>query len=126
MACATTSRSAGSSCWSARARGEAHTAAAASASAGREARISSPHARTQEGERFVRGELGAGAVAAMAVLELARLEAALAHHQAMRDAEQLGVREFDAGARVAIIEQHFDAGGGELGVQAVGGGADTV
>ena len=39
---------------------------------------------------------------------------------AMRNAEQLGVGELDARARVAVVVQHLDAGGGELGVQPVG------
>src|SRR5579862_2947381 len=108
MARATTPRSAGSSCWSARA-GAAASVRTVSASAGRASAArrggasvapaigtASPQACADEAERFGRRKLGALRVAAVPVLELAGLEAAFRHHQAMRNAEELGVRELDA------------------------------
>src|SRR5215469_12086910 len=80
---------------------------------------------THESERLAEGKLGAGAVAAVTIFKLAGLEPALGHHQAMRDAEQLRVGKLDAGARVAVIVQHVDSCGGELGIQAIADFADT-
>ena len=59
-------------------------------------------------------------VAPALVLGVAAGQAALAEHHAVRDADQLHVGEQHAGALVAVVEQHVDAGGGELGVQLVG------
>src|ERR1700756_791289 len=89
-------------------------------------RIASPEARADEAERLGGRKLGALSVAPLPVLELAGLEARPGHPQPMWNAEQLRVGELDARAGVAIVEQDFDPGIGELGVQAVGGGADTV
>ena len=61
----------------------------------------------------------------MAVFELAGLEAAIAHDHAVRNADELGVRELDARPLVAIVEQHVDAGGQEFVVEAFGGFTDT-
>src|SRR5215469_7056752 len=133
MALATTPSSSGSRCWSA-ATGRAALSATAQVSSTRgrghrqNARCgcgSRREASTYEGERFTGGEFGAGAVAAMAVLEPPGLEATLSHHQAMGDAEQLCVRELDAGARIAVVVEDLDAGGAELLIQAVADFADT-
>ena len=67
-------------------------------------------------------EVLALAGAAMAVFERAGLETALADDDAMRDAEQFRIGEFDAGARIAIIVEHLDTGCSELGVQGIGRG----
>src|SRR5579863_6668758 len=122
MARATTSRSCGSRCWSARAA----LAPRASSTASAGVRSRSPQARAQEAERLIERKIGAGGVAAVPVLELARLEPAIRHHHAMWNAEQLRVGELDARTCVAVVEQHLEAGGGELGVQAVGDRAHTV
>src|SRR5437016_774067 len=68
-------------------------------------------ARANEIERIVEGKLAALGLAAMAVLQLARLDPPLAHHHAMRNPEQLRIRELDAGAGVAVVIKGFDAGG---------------
>src|SRR5919109_1307773 len=86
---------------------------------------SAPEALPQERERLSRGKLAAVAVAALAILEPARLEPAIRHHHAVRDAEQLGIGELDSGARIAVVVQHFDPGGSELGIQAGTDLADT-
>src|SRR5438874_6431178 len=131
IAFATTDCSCGSRCWSARAARGTPTPSAASATT-RNGRTraagvaaSSPQARAHELERAVRGELGARALAPLAVLESAGLQAAIRHHQPVRDPEQLGVGELDARARVTVVVQHLDSGGGELGIQAVADLADT-
>src|SRR6266480_3299217 len=131
IALATTDCSCWSRCWSARAGRRTPTPRAASAttrSAGaRAARVagSSPEARAHEGERAVRGEFGARALASLAVFESAGIEAAIRHHQAVRDAQQLGIGELDARTCVTVVVEHLDSGGGELGIQAVAGFADT-
>ena len=56
-------------------------------------------------------ELFGGLGAPVAVFEQALLQAALAHDHAVRDADELGVRELDAGPLVAIVEQHVDSRG---------------
>src|SRR5262245_6307332 len=78
-----------------------------------------------EGERFTGGKFGAGAVAAVAVFEPPGLEPTIRHHQAMRDAKQLGVGELDSGARVAVVVENLDAGRTELLVQAIADFANT-
>src|SRR3984893_3299353 len=130
IAFATTACSCGSRCWSARAGWPtAAPRASAKPTSGRTrgARIAglSPETRAHEGERAIRGELGAGAVAALAVFEFAGIEAAIRHHQAVRDAQQLGIGELDARACVTVVVQDLDPGGGELGIQAVADFADT-
>ena len=52
----------------------------------------------------------------MLVLDHAFLQAALADHDAVRDADQLLVGEEDPRALVAVVEEDLDAGGRELGV----------
>src|SRR5580693_6257380 len=107
MALAMTSLSCGSRCWSA-CTGSASAQAGKQASAARRRRParSGLEALAQEAEGLVQRELGAGVVAPAAVLELAGLQAALRHHQAMRDAHKLRVRKLDSGAGVAIVVQH--------------------
>ena len=46
----------------------------------------------------------------MTIFERAGLQAALADHDAVRNAEQLRIGEFDTRSGVAIIVQHLDAG----------------
>src|SRR6195256_4291723 len=131
IAFATTACSCGSRCWSARAAcGTAPPSAASTITrSGRTpaARVagSSPEARAQKRERGVRGELGARAIASLAVFESAGLEAAICHHQPVRDAQQLRIGELDARACVTVVVQDLDSGGGELGIQAVADFADT-
>src|SRR5882672_5149937 len=131
IALAITACSCGSRCWSARAgcAKAAPRAASAMTSSGRTrgARIagSGRQTRAHEGGRLIRGELGARAVAPLAVFESAGIEAAIRHHQAVRDAQQLGIGELDARARVTVVVQDLDSGGGELGIQAVADFADT-
>src|SRR5271168_2039953 len=66
------------------------------------------------------------AVASMPVFELAGLERAIADDQPVRDPDELRVGEFHAGSRVAIVEQHVDAGGAEILVQLVGRAAHAL
>ena len=56
---------------------------------------------------------------------LPAVEAAIAHDHAVRNADELGVRELDARTLVAIVEQHVDARGQELVVEAFCGFTDT-
>src|SRR5258705_7179969 len=131
IALAITACSCGSRCWSARAgcAKAAPRAASAMTSSGRTrgARIagSGRQTRAHEGGRLIRGELGARAVAPLAVFDSARIEAAIRHHQAVRDAQQPGIGELDARARATVVVQDLDSGGGELGIQAVADFADT-
>ena len=62
----------------------------------------------------------------MAVFELAGRDAAIAHDHAVRNADELGVRELDARTLVAIVEQDVDARGEEFVVEAFGGFTDSV
>src|SRR5882762_11262603 len=131
IAFATTACSCGSRCWSARAVCLTATPSAASAitrsGRTRAARVAglNSEARAQEGEGGVRRELGARAIASLAVFESAGLEAAIRHHQPVRDTEQLRIGELDARACVTVVVQDLDSGGGELGIQAVADFADT-
>src|SRR4029077_2487855 len=99
IAFATTACSCGSRCWSARAgrAKAAPRAGSARPTSGRTrgARVAglSPETRAHEGERAICGELGARAIASLAVFESAGIETAIRHHQAVRDAEQLGIGE---------------------------------
>src|SRR3984893_13994773 len=128
---ATTACSCGSRCWSARAGGAkaAPRAASAKPTSGRTrgARVAglSSETRAHEGERAIGGDLGARPIASLAVFESAGIETAIRHHQAVRDAQQLGIGELDARTRVTVVVQNLDSGGGELGIQAVAGFADT-
>ena len=45
----------------------------------------------------------------------------LTYIDAIRDADKIGIFEFDAGALVAVIEQDVDAGGFELGGELLAG-----
>src|SRR5690348_12371337 len=125
MARDSTASSCGSRCWSAAAGRVVLSAAASHSMAGRRSQRGvrcsalSRKTRAYEGERFIEWEFGAGAVAAMPVLEPSAREATLRHHQAVRDAEQFRVGEFDSRARVAIVVEHLDTGGAELGIQAL-------
>src|SRR5580658_4597396 len=58
--------------------------------------------------------------ASMAVFKRAGVEAALAYHYAMRDAQQFGIGELDPGTGIAIVIQYLNAGSAELGVQRLG------
>src|SRR4029077_15462897 len=82
-------------------------------------------ARAQEGERFIGGKLGTAAVTAMTVLEPSGVEPALRDHQTVWDTEELRVRELDPRPRIAVVVEHLDAGGAQLGIQAVADFADT-
>src|SRR6185312_7449633 len=134
----TTSRSSGSFCWSAcatppRKKIKTNAAAPPARSRALRARVSAarerttlfPHSRANERERIVERELGAFGIPPSAIFQLAGFHAALAHDQAMRNADELRVREFDARAGIAVVVEHFDAGGVELGVQLVGDFANT-
>src|ERR1700753_4017134 len=103
-----TSRTSGSRCWSADALAE--TSRPATTPRRGRARSRS-QARTHESERILQIELLAFGVASIAILKLSGLQAALSHDYAVRDAEQLGVREFDPRPGVAVVEQNLDAGG---------------
>src|SRR5690349_3445926 len=83
------------------------------------------HSRANECQRIVERELRAFGVASAAVFELAGVHAALTHDQPVRNADELCVRELDARTGVAIVVEHFDAGGVELRIQLVGNFADT-
>src|SRR6476661_6817860 len=71
---------------------------------------------------FADRDLRHGRIAAMLVLDHAFLQAALADHDAVRDADELLVGEQHAGALVTVVEEHLDAGAGDLGVQHLRGG----
>src|SRR5439155_5307328 len=55
-------------------------------------------------------------------LDLAFLEPPVADVDSYREADQVGVGELEAGAGVAVVQQHVHAGGGEMIVNPVGGG----
>src|SRR5689334_17902843 len=116
----TTSRSSGSFCWSAKAALLPNDSSASAASA-----TLFRHPRANECQRIIERELGAFGVAPPAIFELAGIDAALAHDQPVRNADELRVREFDARAGIAVVEEHFDAGGVELRVQFLGNFANT-
>jgi len=61
----------------------------------------------------------------MTVFECAGLEAAIADDDAMRNSEQLGIGEFDAWPRIAIIVEHLDSGLAELIIERIGRGAHS-
>ncbi len=58
-----------------------------------------------------------GLVAPPLVFDLALLQSALADHDAMRNADQFHVGEHHARPLVAVVEQHVEAGGREIGVK---------
>src|SRR5665213_4115801 len=121
MACCTTARSSGSCC-----AGAAQASALPSASQSRASpRSGAPlklQPRTNELERLMLRKILAVARAAMTVFERAGLESAFADDDAVRDAEQFGVREFYPRPRVAIIVKHLDAGREQLRVERLGRG----
>jgi hypothetical protein len=71
-----------------------------------------------EGDRVGERELFGGFGATVTIFEFAGRKAAIAHHHAMRDADELGVRELDAGSLVAIVEQYVVTQGDEFVVKA--------
>src|SRR5258705_2142770 len=84
------------------ARGDASAAVARRAARLREARLHMPRG---VGDR----DLGGRGVAPVLVFEEAFLQAALADHDAVRDADQLLVGEEDPGALVAVVEERVHA-----------------
>src|SRR6267142_134526 len=118
MAFPTTALSSGSSCWSACARPASAAPSSPSSASGTEA-------RADERQHIACRKLRALCITPVAVFELARIEAALRHHQPVRDPQQLRIGELDSRARVAVVVQDFDPSGGELGVQAFGDFTDT-
>src|SRR5688572_26015994 len=66
------------------------------------------------------GDLGGLRVAAVLVLDHAFLEPAIPDHHAMRNADQLLVREQHARALVPIVQVGLDALGAQLGVERIG------
>ena len=72
------------------------------------------------------GNSSAAFGATMAVFEQALFQATIAHDHAVRDADELGVRELDARPLIAIVEQHVDSRGGEFGIEAFCGFLDTL
>src|SRR5580700_11978890 len=77
-------------------------------------------ARTDELEGRLLRDVHAVSAAAMAVFERAGVEAALADDHAMRNTQQLSVRELDPGTGIAIVIQYLDAGSAELGIERLG------
>ena len=67
------------------------------------------HPRANERERIVGRKLRALGVASAAILEFPALEAALAHHDPVGDAQQLGIGELDARAGIAIVVENLDS-----------------
>src|SRR5580658_7390237 len=101
MACCTTARSSGSCCGGA--------AAAATASWDSSRAASKPEQRSDlqaaanERQCIMRGKVLAVRSASMTVLQCPGLDPALTDDDAMRNADQLGVGELDAGSGVAIV-----------------------
>ena len=56
---------------------------------------------------------------------LPAVDAAVTHDHAVRNADELGIRELDARPLVAIVEQHVDSCGQELVVEAFCGFTDS-
>ena len=75
-----------------------------------------PQPRADEREGLVLGEVFACRGSTVAVLECPGAEPALTDDDAVWNAKQLRIGEFNAGTRIAIVVQHFDAGGAELGI----------
>src|ERR1700733_5216414 len=127
IAFATTACNCGSRCWSAAAgRNSAHTSSPSHpASAVRPACVARVMRGVRSAPEPLAQELEGAGGGALAVLEAARFQGALAHHHAMRDAEQLRVGELDARPCVPVVVQHLDAGAGELLVQPIADFADT-
>src|ERR1700756_5687716 len=125
MARAKTAPSSGSRCWSAAAGSPVPSPAASSNRArgrsrpGSERGALTGQTRAHEGDGFIGGEFGAAAVAAVAILEPPGLETTGRDHQAMWNAEQLRVGGLDPRPRIAVVVEHLDTGGAELGGPAV-------
>src|SRR5882757_5344909 len=78
------------------------------------------HARADEFERIVEREFLAFRITSIAVFEFACFQSTLTNHEAVRDTQQLCIREFDPGAGVAVVVQHLDPGGSELRIEPIG------
>src|ERR1700732_4914601 len=78
------------------------------------------HTRADECKRIVEREFLAFRITSIAVLEFACFQSALTDNQAVRNAQQLRVREFDARAGVAVVVQHLNPGGCELCIEPIG------
>src|SRR5688572_15260450 len=77
--------------------------------------------RLRESRGFGERQARCSRVAPVLVFDDAFLEAALAHDEAMRDADELLVGEEHAGALVAVVEEDLHAGRDELRVELFGG-----
>src|SRR6185312_12372362 len=116
MACATTSRSSGSRCWSARALPPSSRAVARTALRSQ----SGSQTRANESERIGCGKFRALRVSSMTILKLSRLQAALAHDEPVGDSEQLGIGKLDPRPCVTVVVQHLDSACGERRVEPIG------
>src|SRR5882724_13688873 len=105
-----TSFNSGSRCWSADAMPDSSAPATASAMRAQ----SRSHVRADECERIVEREFLAFRITSIAVFELACFQSALTDNHAVRNTQQLRIREFDPWTGVAIVVQHLDPGGSEL------------
>src|SRR5262245_37784517 len=114
MAFCRTALSSGSCCRSAKAPGAARARERRAAAKRRSGTL---HPGTQETDRIVEREVPRFGVTAAAIRESPGLQAAIGDHHAVRNTQQLCVGEFDAGACIAIIEQHFDASRSEVTIQ---------
>src|ERR1700716_1504770 len=81
---------------------------------------STSQVRADECERIVEREFLAFRITSIAVLEFACFQSALTDNDAVRNAQQLRIREFDPRAGVPVVVQHLDSGGSELRIQPVG------
>ena len=77
-----------------------------------------------ERDGIAQWKLFGGFRSAVAVFELAGGDAAVAHDHAVRDTDELGVRELDARTLVAIVEQNVDSRGQQFVVEAFGSFTD--
>src|SRR5882724_11642382 len=76
--------------------------------------------RADECKRIVEREFLAFRITSIAVFEFAGFQSALTDNHAVRDTQQLCIREFDPRAGVAIVVQHLDTGGSELRIEPIG------
>src|ERR1700716_397572 len=81
---------------------------------------STSHVRADECERIVEREFLAFRITSIAVLEFACFQSALTDNHAVRNAQQLRIREFDPRARIAVVVQHLDPGRSEFRIEPVG------
>src|SRR5688500_5642564 len=100
----------------------AQSAIAAAAALARHVRPGMLEARLHEARGLGERHLGRRGIAAVLVLDHTFLQAAVADHDAVRDADQLLVGEEHAGALVAIVEERLDPRPGELGIELLGRG----